>query len=180
MKSSGSASTRMRRVTPIAFSRRSPTSSTLPKIAQVRWLRSNIRIWAQCSQKSQEHSSMAQLNFDARQVAPDTGFDTVPAGWYNVMADGSEVKPTKNGDGAYLQVSFKILDGQFANRKLFARFNLRNASPVAQEIGHKQLSAFAHAVGHLVVADSSELHGKPLKVKVKIRKDQSGEYEDQN
>ena len=123
---------------------------------------------------------MAQLNFDATQVAPDTGFDTVPAGWYNVMIDESEMKPTRSGDGAYLQIRFNILDGQYANRKLFARVNLRNANPVAQEIGFKQLSAIAHAVGVLHIQDSSQLHGIPLKVKVKIRTDKTGEYEDQN
>lgn len=123
---------------------------------------------------------MAQLNFDARQVTPDVGFDTVPAGWYNVMADESEIKPTRQGDGAYLQVRFNIVDGQYANRKLFARFNIRNSNPTAQEIGFKQLSALAHAVGHLTIGDSSELHNRPLKVKVKIRKDKEGQYEDSN
>lgn len=123
---------------------------------------------------------MATLNFDARTVAPDTGFDTVPAGWYNVLVDESELKPTKNGDGAYLNVRYNILDGQFAGRKLFSRINLKNANPVAQEIGFKQLSAIAHATGVLQVADSSQLHNIPIKVKVKIRKDKEGEYEDQN
>lgn len=123
---------------------------------------------------------MAQLNFDARAVAPDVGFDTVPAGWYNVMADESEIKPTRQGDGAYLQVRFNVLDGQYAGRKLFSRFNIRNSNPTAQEIGFKQLSALAHAVGHLTIGDSSELHNRPLKVKVKIRKDKEGQYEDQN
>lgn len=123
---------------------------------------------------------MATLNFDARTVAPDTGVDTVPAGWYNVLVDESELKPTKNGDGAYLNVRYNILDGQFAGRKLFSRINLKNANPVAQEIGFKQLSALAHATGVLQVADSSQLHNIPIKVKVKIRKDKEGEYEDQN
>src|SRR4051812_8845847 len=107
---------------------------------------------------------MAQLNFDASQVAPDTGAVTVPAGWYNVQMDESEIKPTSKGDGAYLQCRFSILDGQFQNRKLFSRFNIRNPNPVAAEIGFKQLSAVAHAVGVLQVNDSQQLHGRPLKV----------------
>lgn len=123
---------------------------------------------------------MAQLNFDATQVAPDQGFDTVPAGWYNVMVDESEMKPTSAGDGAYLNVRFNIMDGQFAGRKLFARLNIQNANPTAKEIAYKQLSAIAHAVGVLHVADSQQLHGIPLKVRVKIRKDATGQYDDQN
>jgi hypothetical protein len=123
---------------------------------------------------------MAQLNFDASQVAPDAGFEPVPAGWYKVLIDESEMKPTKAGDGAYLHCRFNILEGQYAGRKLFARLNLRNANPTAQEIGFKQLSAIAHAVGVLQVADSTQLHNIPLQVRVKIRKDKDGEYDDQN
>ena len=123
---------------------------------------------------------MAQLNFDATQVAPDLGFETVPAGWYNAMIDESEMKPTKDGSGAYLQARFNIIDGQYANRKIYMRLNLRNTNPVAQEIAYKQLSAIAHAVGVLHVQDSSQLHGLPMKIKVKLRKDTTGQYEDSN
>lgn len=123
---------------------------------------------------------MAELNFDASQVAPDTGaMDALPAGWYNVLIDESEMKPTKDGTGAYLQTRFNIIDGQYAGRKLFTRLNVRNQNPVAQEIAYKQLSAIAHAVGVLQVADSNQLHGIPLKVKVKVRA-ASGDYEASN
>jgi hypothetical protein len=122
---------------------------------------------------------MAQLNFDATQVEPDTGFDTVPAGWYNVMMDESDLKPTKDGAGTYLQARFNILDGQYKGRKLFARLNIRNANAQAQEIALRQLSAIGHAVGVLHIQDSQQLHGLPLKVKVKIRKGDDN-YEDQN
>lgn len=123
---------------------------------------------------------MVQLNFDATQVAPEMGFETVPAGWYNAMIDQSEMKPTKDGSGAYLEARFNIIDGQYANRKIFMRLNLRNTNPVAQEIAYKQLSAIAHAVGVLHVQDSSQLHGLPMKIKVKLRKDTTGQYEDSN
>lgn len=122
---------------------------------------------------------MAQLNFDATQVEPDTGFDTVPAGWYNVSADESDLKPTKDGAGTYLQMRFNVLDGQYRGRKLFARLNIRNANAQAQEIALRQLSAIGHAVGVLHIQDSQQLHGLPLKVKVKVRKG-DGEYEDSN
>lgn len=122
---------------------------------------------------------MAQLNFDATQVEPDTGFDTVPAGWYNVMMDESDLKPTKDGAGTYLQARFNVMDGQYRGRKLFARLNIRNSNAQAQEIALRQLSAIGHAVGVLHIQDSQQLHGLPLKVKVKIRKGDDN-YEDQN
>jgi hypothetical protein len=123
---------------------------------------------------------MAQLNFDATQVAPDTGGgDPVPAGWYNVMIDESEMKPTKTEGGLRLSLRFTILDGQYANRKVFTGLNLKNANPVAQEIAYKQLSAICHAVGIMQVQDSQQLHGRPLKIKVKVKAAQ-GDYEASN
>lgn len=122
---------------------------------------------------------MAMLNFDARTVNPDLSFDPIPAGWYNVQIVGSEMKPTNDGTGAYLNLEFVVLDGQYAGRKLFTRLNLQNANPTAVEIAYKTLSAIAHAVGVLQVQDSQQLHGIPLKGKVKIRP-AKGEYEASN
>ena len=122
----------------------------------------------------------AILNFDATTVAPDTGGgDPVPAGWYNVMVDESEMKPTKAEGGLRLSLRFTIMDGQYANRKVFTGLNLKNANPVAQEIAYKQLSAICHAVGVMQVQDSQQLHGRPLKIKVKVRA-ASGDYEASN
>ena len=112
---------------------------------------------------------MAILNFNAQQYEADAGvLDPIPAAWYNAAVDQSDIKPTKAGDGHYLAIRFTVLDGEFANRKIFSNFNIHNASPVAQEIAYKQLTALTQAVGLTFVADSQELHGRPLKIKVGI------------
>jgi hypothetical protein len=114
---------------------------------------------------------LAILNFDARNVAPDTGdIAPVPAGYYNIMMTESEMKPVKDKEetSAYLATTYTILDGEFKGHKLFDRFNLKNENPVAREIGYKKLSAVSHAVGVLMVQDSAQLHNIPLKVKVKL------------
>ena len=128
---------------------------------------------------------MAQINFDSSQVAPSTGTaDALPAGWYNVMMDESDVKPTSkstpDNPQFMLACRFNILDGQYQGRKLFTRLNIRNSNPQAVEIAYKDLSAICHAVGMIgLVQDSTMLHGKPLKVKVKLRA-ATGEYEASN
>ena len=123
---------------------------------------------------------MAQFGFNATTVTPDSGRpDPVPAGWYKVSAEESEIKPTKDGTGAYLQVRFSILEGDFTGQKLFTRFNIQNANPVTVEISYSQLSAFMHGAGLLDMQDTSQLHGLPLKVKVKL-KPAEGEYDAQN
>lgn len=125
---------------------------------------------------------MTQLDFNAQNVAPATGTpDPVPAGWYNVVMVGSERKPTKAGDGAYLECTFKVIDGPYAERQLWERLNLWNGNPVAVEIAYGELSAIAHAVGVLQVQDSQQLHGLPLKAKVKYKAaDPEGGYDASN
>lgn len=114
---------------------------------------------------------MAQLNFDATQVAPDEGTgEALPAGWYNAMIDESEMKPTKAADGScYLQLRFTVLDGQYAGRKFWDRLNLVNANDEAVRIAKGQLSALCHATGVMQVQDTSQLHGIPVKVRLKYR-----------
>jgi len=123
---------------------------------------------------------MAQLNFDARQVDPELSFEPLPAGWYNVMIVESEMRPTKDGNGAYLQLTLKVVDGQYAGRQVFDRLNLQNMNPVATEIAYRRLSAYCHATGIIQVQDSQQLHGIPFKARVSVRTDATGRYEPTN
>lgn len=112
---------------------------------------------------------MANLSFDARSVEPDQGrIGAIPAGWYPVLIDETEVKPTSQGDGAYLNVRFSVLDGAYKNSKLWHRFNTKNQSEKAVEIAYKQLSALMHAVKVLAMQQTEQLHNIPLFVKIKV------------
>lgn len=122
---------------------------------------------------------MATLNFDANQVQPEESLEALPAGWYNCQIVGSEIKPTAKG-GAYLQLDLQVLDGQYAGRRIFDRLNIKNENPTAVEIAYRRLSAYCHAVGVLKVEDSQQLHGIPLKVRVTVRTDPSGQYAPSN
>lgn len=123
---------------------------------------------------------MAQLNFDARQVDPQPSYDPIPAGWYNAMITESEMRPTSNGQGAYLQLTLKIIDGQYAGRLVFDRLNIQNQNPVAAEIAYRRLSAYCHATGVIQIQDSQQLHGIPLKIRVAVRTDSTGQYDPSN
>lgn len=124
---------------------------------------------------------MANLNFDARSVAPSTGvLEALPAGFYVATIVSSEMKPTKDGAGAFLELGFQIAEPAFAaNRKVIGRLNLRNSNATAQEIAYKDLSAICHAVGVMQVQDSAQLHNIPMKIKLKVRA-ASGDYEASN
>jgi hypothetical protein len=112
---------------------------------------------------------MATLNFDSTNVAPAVAPEAIPAGWYPVYMSASEMKPTTKNDGFYLSTEFTIMDGPYAKHKLFDRMNLQNANPVAVDIAYKTLSAICHAVGVIQVADSAQLHNRPLMAKVSLR-----------
>lgn len=107
--------------------------------------------------------------FNAEEIEPQGSFDPIPAGWYTVMIVASEMKPTKNGSGEYLQLRLDIIDGEYEGRVLFDRLNLRNSNQTAVEIAQRQLSAICRAVGVMQPQDSSDLHDRPLRVKVSIR-----------
>ena len=116
---------------------------------------------------------MANLNgFDANQVDPATSFDPIPAGKYIAAITDSEMKPTKNGAGNYLQLTFTVLEGEYKNRVLWARLNLNNPNATAVKIARGELSAICRAVGVMQPKDSVELHNIPLQITVKLKKRQ--------
>lgn len=122
---------------------------------------------------------MAQIQFDARTVNPNEVVEALPAAWYNMAISNSEMKPTKDGAGAYLELTLKVLDGQFANRTTKDRLNLKNNNAMAQEIAYKTLSAICHATGVIQLQDSQQLHNIPMKVKLSLRP-ANGEYDASN
>lgn len=112
---------------------------------------------------------MALLNIDTTHIDPTPRFDPLPAGDYNVIITESETRLTKDGSGQYLQLKLEVQGGEFSGRVLFDRLNLWNNNATAKEIAHRQLAQIAHAVGALQVADSEQLHFKPLVATVKLR-----------
>lgn len=114
---------------------------------------------------------MANLNgFNATEVEPTSNFEPLPAGKYLAAITDSEMKPTKNGSGNYLQLTFTIIDGQYKNRVLWARLNLNNPNATAVKIAQSELSAICRATGVMQPRDSVELHNLPLVIVVKLKK----------
>ena len=121
---------------------------------------------------------MSSINFNAQEVEPQSEFTPLPAGEYMTIIVDSELKPTKNGKGSYLQLALQVIDGHYKNRVVFDRLNIQNQNQTAQEIGQRALSALCHAVGVLQVQDSSQLHNIPFIARLSVR--QNTEYGDSN
>ena len=124
-------------------------------------------------------SNLAGYNFNAEEVEPSSSFDPIPAGWYQAIISNSEMKATRDGYGEYLSLTLQIIDGQYENRLVFARLNLKNANDKAVDIARKDLAAICRAVGVMSPQASEELHDIPLMIKVKVRP-ASGDYEASN
>jgi len=114
---------------------------------------------------------MADLRgFDARNVEPMDEFEPIPAGKYIAAITTSEMKPTKAGDGSFLELTLQIVEGEHRGRLHWARLNLVNGSGLAVKIARAQLATVCKAVGVLTPNDSTELHNLPMQVTVKLKK----------
>lgn len=121
---------------------------------------------------------MAKLGtaFDSGQHEDmQSGFDPIPAGKYLSMLVESEIKQTAKKDGEYAKLKFKVLEGEFKGRFIWTNLNLVNPNPIAVEIAQKELATLCRACGKAVIQDTAELHGIPIKMKVKI-KPAKGDY----
>lgn len=97
---------------------------------------------------------------------PEDSFEPVQPGQYEAMITESEMKATKDGMGAYLQLKIE-LDG---GRILFERLNLQNKNDKAVEIAYRTLGKICEAIGKTSIKDSNELHNKRFIAVVEIEK----------
>lgn len=110
---------------------------------------------------------MVQLNFNATGVAPQAALDPLPTGIYPVIITRTEQKPTRAGDGSYIEIEMQVQGGEFANRKVFDRLNIQNKNQVAVDIAYSTLSAICHVTNRLQIQQTEQLHGIPFQVSVK-------------
>jgi len=110
--------------------------------------------------------------FDAT-TAPVADFDAVPPGRYLCTIEAAQVKETKKGDGAYLEVTLRVLDSPYLNRKLWHRINIMNPSEMCQQIGRATLATLTMAAGFPNTLDESLLVGRQVIAHVSVRQDQN-------
>jgi Protein of unknown function (DUF669) len=115
---------------------------------------------------------MASLDFNANDVEPTTPYEPLPAGKYLAEITATELKPTKTGNGVYLQLEFTVLDGPCKGRKAWDRLCINHPNELTQKIARGNLSAICRAVGVMQPRDSVELHNLPLVITVKCKKRQ--------
>lgn len=124
---------------------------------------------------------MAQFNFDTNNVEKrENNYELLPAGWYTAQVTESEIVNLNSGNGKALKLTIEVLSDGYRNRKVWARLNVQHTNPKAETIAQQQLRELCDSIGVVRMQDTVELHNKPVQIKVKIRKDDTGQYEDQN
>lgn len=105
--------------------------------------------------------------FDASLVAPES-FEAPPVlADYHVRIAESEAKPTKDGNGGFLELTLEILDpGPYLGRMIPYRLNLYNTNPKTCAIARAQLSSVCHVTRVQRITDARELHGIPFMAKI--------------
>jgi hypothetical protein len=110
---------------------------------------------------------------------PTPEYEIIPAGQYTAMIAAAEARQNKSGTGHYLSVQYMILGPTHQGRSVFGNITLSHPNETAARIGRGQLSELMRAVGVSRLADTEQLVGRRLKIKVVVRADEKyGESND--
>jgi len=122
---------------------------------------------------------MAELgSFDPDAVSDDR--EIIAAGNYVAQVIESSLADTKAGTGKMLKLTWEIIDGPLAKRRVWENLNIINPNPDAQAIAERALKRICGAVGHTgTLSDSEQLHFKPCEITVAI-KPAEGQYGESN
>lgn len=110
---------------------------------------------------------MVAYSFNAHQYEPKYGGSGgLPAGKYKVILSDTKQVPTRSGDGGYLAMELKVVEGPQQGGTHTDRLNLHNQNPETVRIANNQLSAYCHVIGKFQFNDTSELHNIPFMVEI--------------
>lgn len=88
---------------------------------------------------------------NSTQSTPNNGekkvYLPIPKAAYTVKMTKCTEKATKAGNGAYLDVTFEVVEGDHSKRLIFEKFMIDHPSEKVVQIGEERLSKFLKAVG---------------------------------
>lgn len=108
--------------------------------------------------------------FDPNAHEPSKDFEVLPPGKYTCLIESAELRNTQKGTGKLIKVTLKVVEGLYANRKLFDNINVRNPSADCQRMGIAQLSSIGRAAECYPVDDTANLVDKVVIAVVKVKK----------
>ena len=108
-------------------------------------------------------------------------WDLLPVGEYVAQIVEASVQQPKSGDGYYLALTWKIIEGDFEGRQVWQRITFAHSNEQAQTIGRKTLKDLCVALDVNEQVDDAEVFlFKPARIRLGIEKDKQGIYPDKN
>lgn len=104
-------------------------------------------------------------------------YDALPAGLYEATIAKAEIETAKSG-GKYFDIRYNITGPSHIGRVVFGMITFTNANPKAEEVGRQQLGELIRAIGLDKLADTDQLIGGQLIIKLDVEK--SEQYGEQN
>lgn len=121
---------------------------------------------------------MPAFQFNSQGVEPQYGgVGGLPLGKHPVVIIGSDLKPTKDNQGGFLELTMQAIDGPAKGIEQKDRLNLHNKNETAVRIANSQLAAYCHVTGVYAFNTTEELHGKPFVVEMVARRDNPNQTE---
>lgn len=112
------------------------------------------------------------INLDDLPESTSGEFTPLPAGWYSATINKASLEPTKDGTGQKISMRYDITGPTHQGRVVFGNLNIKNKSAKAEEIGRAQLGDIMRALGLRQVADTDQLIGGSLQIKLDIKTDE--------
>lgn len=114
------------------------------------------------------------LSMDLSNVQEMQENSPIPPGEYNIKIIGSEYKESRSGNGGYLRMQYKVMDGAFAGRSVFDNLNLWHSEQKTREISQSRLKAIAKAIRHpnpSFIRNTDEFIGHQMSIRVSVKDD---------
>lgn len=124
------------------------------------------------------------FGIDLSGVPESDSYALIPVGEYPMQCIGVELKPT-NAGGKRIAAKFEVTEGQYAGRKVFENFNIQHSNHQTVEIALKGIKQWVKSCGgtgdeRLTMGLLTNLEGKEFIGTLKVEKDKTGQYGDQN
>jgi hypothetical protein len=108
-------------------------------------------------------------------------WDVLPLSEYVAQAVEAIIQQPKSGDGYYLALTWKIIEGDYEGRQVWQRITYLHSSEQAQTIGRKMLKDLCVATGVAEQVDDAEVFlFKPVRIRLGVERDKQGVYPDKN
>lgn len=112
-------------------------------------------------------------------------YAVIPKGDYMAEITRTEIKDfewkNSGAHGKLLSMMFKVIDGEYTGRVIFADAHLSNSEyELFVSQGRKLIAQVALACNIKQLNDSQQMHDKPLMISVAIEVDKKGQYDDKN